>query len=129
MEFVNYNNNPKNKKTTDCVVRAISFALDKDYIETYKDMVEFSIKKGYFINDTKLIKSYLESLGYATEKQPRKLNNKKYTVEEFADDIAKKNGIYVLKIAGHITAIKNRTLYDIWNCKRKTVGNYWRIKF
>ena len=34
MEFVNYNNNPKNKKTTDCVVRAISFALDKDYIET-----------------------------------------------------------------------------------------------
>lgn len=129
MEFVNYNNNPKNKKTTDCIIRAISFALDKDYIETYKDMVEFSIKKGYFINDTKLIKSYLESLGYATEKQPRKLNNKKYTVEEFADDIAKKNGIYVLKIAGHITVIKNRTLYDIWNCKRKTVGNYWRIKF
>ena len=43
--------------------------------------------------------------------------------------IAKKNGIYVLKIAGHVTVIKNKTLYDIWNCKRKTVGNYWRIKF
>ena len=46
MEFVELNNNPKKKKTTDCVLRAISLGMGKDYVETYRDMVEFSIKKG-----------------------------------------------------------------------------------
>ena len=37
MEFIEYNANPKHLKTGDCVIRAISFALNKDYIETIKN--------------------------------------------------------------------------------------------
>ena len=68
MEYVEFNNNPKGKKTTDCVLRAISFAMEKDYIETYKDMVEFSIKKGIFISDNKFSKTYLKSKNIETQK-------------------------------------------------------------
>lgn len=35
MEFVRYNNNPKQNKTSDCVIRAISFATNKSWEDIY----------------------------------------------------------------------------------------------
>lgn len=125
MEYVEFNNNPKGKKTTDCVLRAISFAMEKDYIETYKDMVEFSIKKGIFISDNKFSKTYLKSKNIETQKMPRRNDNTRYTVREFADEIAENGKTYILSIAHHLTVIKDKKLYDIWNCGHKSVGNYW----
>ena len=34
MKFINYNANPKGRKTGDCVIRAIAFALNKSWIDT-----------------------------------------------------------------------------------------------
>ena len=36
MEFVNYNANPKNKKTGDCVIRALCTALEDSWEQVYK---------------------------------------------------------------------------------------------
>lgn len=127
MEYVEFNNNPKGKKTTDCVLRAISFAMEKDYIETYKDMVEFSIKKGIFISDNKFSKTYLKSKNIEIQKMPRRNDNIRYTVREFADEIAENGKTYILSIAHHLTVIKDKKLYDIWNCGNKSVGNYWIV--
>ena len=35
--------------------------------------------------------------------------------------------IYIVKVANHITVVKNKELYDTWNCSNKSVGNYWII--
>ena len=40
-EYFHYNNaNPKNKHTGDCVIRAISLALDKRYKDVLMEMAE-----------------------------------------------------------------------------------------
>lgn len=127
MEFVKFNQNPKQKRTTDCVIRAISFALGKTWEEVYRDLAEQGIKNGLMLNDRNNWKLYLKVLGYNMERMPKTLNNKRYTVEQFADEIARKGCTYIIKIANHITVVKDKKLYDTWNCKNKCVGNYWII--
>lgn len=127
MEFVKFNNNPKQKKTGDCVIRAISFATRKTWEDVYMDLAQLGCKKGLMLNDNKNWQTYLKKLGYEKQRMPRKLDNKRYTLEEFIDEIAHKNWTYLISIAKHLTVVKGKTLYDTWNCKNKCVGNYWII--
>lgn len=127
MDFIKYNNNPKQKKTNDCVIRAISLATGKSWQEVYRELAEQGIKCGLMINDRTNWKTYLKHLGYNMEKMPRKYNNKRYTVEEFVDEIAHKNWTYIVKVANHLTVVKDKKLYDTWDCSHKCVGNYWII--
>lgn len=139
--FMFYNRNPKNKNTNDCVIRAISTALDKDYNETLIEMAELSCKTGYMLNDKKGIDKYLSNKGWIKQKQPRKSDNKKYTGQEWCKwlSINYKNGELgniICNIGGHhIVAIKptfsedgfncRYKVHDTWNSTYKCVGNYW----
>lgn len=128
MKYIEYNMNPKNKKTGDCVVRSISFATNKKWEKVYIDLAEQGIKKGLMLNDPRNWKAYLKKLGYDAQKMPRKSNNKRYSLEEFCDKITEDNKTYIVKIASHLTVVKNKNLYDTWNCSKKYVGNYWVIE-
>lgn len=44
--FHYYNANPKNRITTDCVIRAITTALEQDYNKTVMEMAEMQCKTG-----------------------------------------------------------------------------------
>ena len=127
MEFINYNANPKNKKTGDCVIRAISTALNQDYWKTLDEMVEVTKKTGYYMSYKNGFEAYLKSKGYEKQKMPKRPDNTRYTVEEFADELAMPCYNYILNVANHLTCLKGQDLYDIWNCSRKSVGNYWII--
>ena len=120
--------NPKNKKTGDCVVRSISFATNKKWEKVYIDLAEQGIKKGLMLNDPRNWRAYLKDLGYNDQKMPRKSNNKRYYLEEICDRIAKEDKTYIVKIASHLSVVKNKNLYDTWNCSKKYVGNYWVIE-
>ena len=128
MKFIEYNNNTKNKKTGDCVIRAIAFATNTEWETTYKDLADLGIKKGLMLNDPKNWRAYLKKLGYDAKKMPKKFNNKRYSLEEFCDRIAEEDKTYIVKIASHLTVVKDKNLYDTWNCSRKYVGNYWIIE-
>ena len=58
--FRYYNANPRNKHTTDCVVRAICTALDQPYNKTIKELSELWIETGYQMSDVKCYGKYLE---------------------------------------------------------------------
>lgn len=45
MQFVKFNNNPKQNKTNDCVIRAISFATNKSWEDVYNDLTKLGCKK------------------------------------------------------------------------------------
>ena len=47
-----YNANAKNKFGSDCVVRAISTALNQSWEDTVREMTEVGISIGYVLNDT-----------------------------------------------------------------------------
>lgn len=121
--FKYYNANPKNKKTTDCVIRAICTALDQSYEQTLREMIELQIKTGYDTSDVKGFGKYLESKGWIKQKQPRKSNNTKYTGWEFVKIF---NGVCVANIGGnHTVCIKEGKVYDIWDSTDGCIGNYW----
>lgn len=127
MEFVKYNKNPKNKRTGDCVIRAISEATNNTWENVYMELAKLGIEQGLILNDTANWRKYLEILGYKQEKMPRRKDNTRYTVEEFCVELAEPNKTYIVKVANHITLVRNKNLYDTWDCSYKSVGNYWTI--
>ena len=127
MEFIKYNKNPKKKKTNDCVIRAIATATNSSWEYIYSKLAEQGLKNGLMINDRRNWIKYLKNLGYEKQAMPRKKDRTRYTLEEFATEIAEEDKIYIVKLAKHLTVIKNKNLIDTWNCSYKCVGNYWVI--
>lgn len=127
MEFVAYNANPRQRKTGDCVVRALSLALNKSWETVYRELLEVALETNYSIGSKDTIKIYLERQDIHMEKMPKRADNTRYTVREFCDELAKPKKTYLLLVAHHLTCARNKNLYDTWNCSRKSVGNYWKV--
>ena len=83
--FYYYNRNPKNRLTTDCVIRAISTALEIPYEKVLREMAEVQIDTGYDMSSPKCIDLYLKKKGWIKCAQPRKHNGKKFTGKEFCE--------------------------------------------
>lgn len=123
-EYFQYKNlNPKNRKTDDCVVRAISEASGLTYEQVLMDLVDIQIKTGYAITDVRCYEKYLQSNGWVKHMQPRKSDNTKYTGKQF---LRKFGDLCIANIGGHhCTCIKNGKIIDIWDCSDGCIGNYW----
>ena len=92
-----YNANYKNRIAGDCVIRAISTAMNKPWEVVFREMADLGLKKGYMPNDDQIIALYLENNGWIKHKQPRKDDNTKYTGKEFCELIKNKNiNLYIL---------------------------------
>lgn len=123
MNYKEVNVNFKNKITTDCVVRAIATATGKDYKEVARELFENYMKTGYAMNDRKNYEKYLEQLGWVKMKQPRKRDNTKYLIGEA--NMLGLNEVMILRCAHHLTCRVKNNIVDIWDCRYKTIGNYW----
>ena len=137
-----YNANPKGKRASDCVVRAISKATGKDWDSVLDDLIVFSHKYKVMPNEKACYGKYLESIGFSKENQPKyeDLNGMitKYTGEEFCDFLNRKSkatGVVYSVVAHigthHIVAImfdeeeQTYKVFDTWNSSKKIIGNYW----
>lgn len=135
--FVELNNNPKNRRTSDCVIRALTLALGLDAKTVLNELTEIYFKTGWYVSDFKGYGKYLESKGFVKCAQPMRDNRTKYRGHEFCefldnDDSIK--GTVVAHIgAGHIAAIVNTdgesgrhyVIHDTWDCSNRIVGTYW----
>lgn len=126
-KFENYNANPFKKKTGDCVIRAVCVALKEDWEDTYKGMFEVAMKTGYAVSCKENYIEYLKQKGYEMKKMPKKLSGKRYTVKEFIEELASPKKNYIVNLANHLTCVEKGTLIDIWDCSKKSVGNFWEI--
>ena len=127
VEFVNVNLNPKNRKTGDCSTRALANILNITYEQALKEQCEAAIKKCYSITNKETIDYVMKKYGWEKQKQPRKLNGKKYQVYEMDKVLSTEEmetGALIL-IANHWTIVRNYLIEDIWDCGKKSVGNYW----
>jgi len=133
--FHYYNANPKNKITTDCVIRAIATALKQDYNKTVMELAQMQCDTGYDDGDKKLYDKYLQSKGWIKCKQPRKADNTKYTGKEWCrrlkEDITwATNGENLKRVVAniggnHVVAIIDGKVNDIWDSTDGCIGNYW----
>lgn len=122
-----FNANPKQKKCGDCVIRAISVALDMTWEDTIRDMTEFGIKKGYIINDQKLYPLYLKEKGFIEMKEPRSSSNLKMSVNEtIRKGYFKESDVVVANVGSHhVVCIKNKMVLDTWDSTNQTMHKYW----
>jgi hypothetical protein len=128
-----YNANPKGKFTTDCTIRAICTALEIPYEQVIMEMAKMECETGYNRSSNEGINQYLESKGWKKNKQPRKLDNTKYTGEDLCEQIHE--GLHINNeplnrlIAniggGHIVAIIDGKVWDTWDSTDGCIGNYW----
>lgn len=126
------NVNPKNKKTTDCFVRALTVATRIPYNDVLKELFDIAIRTGYGINSKNVLERFLKAHDYMKIAQPRKDDNTKYLVGEI-DQLCPKGQLregVVIFLASHLTATSDQfgsspSISDIWDCRHKTIGNYW----
>lgn len=130
-----YNANPKNRITGDCVVRALTVALEKPYDEILMELVDIQLTQGYSATSKEAYSRLLANHGWEKQKQPRKIDNTKYTGKEFCeaqqnktefvDNIIFSDRIFAHVGGNHVAAIINGKVWDIWNSTGDCIGNYW----
>jgi len=123
--FKKCNVHPKMLNTSDCVVRAITKAKNADYMEVRKELNRSKNELGFeSYKDTKFIYQYLKDYQRLTFKAIKGIPRIKG--DDFTSIYSK--GVYILKMAGHITAVIDGVLYDTWDCTHKTVYTAWKIQ-
>lgn len=130
--FEYFNVNPKGKMTDDCVVRAIAAATGKSWDEVFNALCEVAHKYKLMPSDEKCYGKYLKSLGWKKVGQPRKSDNRKYTLAEWCEALsACKNKPPRIVNVGcyHIVCVKpidgRYKACDTWDCTGNCVGTSW----
>lgn len=126
MSVFEYSNpHPKGLHTTDCVVRAVALAFDKDYLEVRRELNKSKHELGFgSYKETKFIYEYLKAYDRIILKVPKKIPRVK--VDDFAEFF--KEGTYIVKLAKHIACIKYGKLLDTWDSSYRSVYTAWKIK-
>jgi hypothetical protein len=124
--FRYYNNNPNKYRTGDCVVRAISTALDKSWGDVLQDLTSYALKYKYFINCQELYEIYLKDHKWKKHKAPSKRNGDVYSLGDWLKTFG---GEAIVTIDDdHLTYVNHHIVYDIWNCTDNEVGIFWTKK-
>lgn len=119
--FIYHNNNPEREITNDCVVRAISTALNLDYNYILQELFKIS---NYF-NCDMLVKDCYKILLSEQFELPMYYGNGN-SVEKIARDFRDKN--LILRIDGHLVASKNGNVFDTWDSSKEIVDVFWIVE-
>lgn len=127
IEYVNFNVNPKHRKTGDCSTRALVGTLGIDYDKALRSQMKWSLETYYDPTSKQVMEKVLAEFGYVKMKQPRKIDGKKYTVGEMDKILTPKQmdeGV-LITVANHHTCITDGHVQDTWDCRDMSVGNYY----
>lgn len=117
-----YNPNPCKKNVGDCVVRALTKALDSDLETVFAGLTVVS----YALSD-------MPSANHVWGAYLRKMGFKRYIVDDYGldgytvDDFCKDNkkGTFVLAIPGHVVCVVDGDYYDTWDSGDEIPQYYW----
>ena len=120
MAYVYFCNNPRNKCTIgDCVIRAVSAALNKSWDEVYIDLATEGFALKDMMSSNEVWGSYLYSHGFRKSVPDRYM----YSVGDFAINHPK--GTYVIGTGTHAVAIINGTVKDTWDSRNEIIAYFW----
>ena len=115
--WINWNLNPKQKRTGDCAIRAIAKALDTDWETAYARLCMHGYTMADLPNAVHVYGSVLRQNGYKREIIPNTCPDC-YTIKDFCSDHPK--GRYVLVTGNHVVAAIDGDYYDTWDSGDET---------
>lgn len=110
--FVIFNPNPMGKSVGDCVIRAISAALDQSWDYVYLALTVQGFMMGDWGNSNKVWGSFLMSRGFRMRPIPDTCPDC-YTVRDFCVDHPR--GVFILGTGEHVVTVKEGNYYDAWD--------------
>lgn len=115
--FQYFNAEPSGERLQDCVIRAISLALQTPYDR----IVELLNINGKFYSCDEIslycYEKLLENLGF---KKQDAYNHK-------VSEVAQYGSVVLIRIPGHLTCSIDGVVFDIWDCSDKEADCYWII--
>ena len=112
-----YNANPYKIRVGDCVIRAISKALNQSWEDTYIDLTIQGYLMGDLLSSNAVWGAYLKSKGFTRDI----ISNdcpECYTIEDFCNEHPK--GTYIIGTGTHAVCVIDSTIFDTWNSSGET---------
>lgn len=115
-----YNHNPQGWKIPDCVIRAISLALNIDYYEVVK-MLHLNANELHC--DCLNVQCYEKLLDY--DFNLPHYHSYGLTAQEIAEEFSDR--IVLLRMEGHLSVAIFGDILDIWNCSQEEITDFWLV--
>ena len=118
-----YNANPYKIRVGDCVIRAISKALNQPWEDTYIDLTIQGYLMGDLLSSNAVWGAYLKSKGFTRDI----ISNdcpECYTIEDFCNEYPK--GTYIIGTGTHAVCVIDSTIFDTWNSSGETPIYYYQ---
>ena len=107
-----YNANPYKIRVGDCVIRAISKALNQTWEDTYIDLTIQGYLMGDLLSSNAVWGAYLKSKGFTRDI----ISNdcpECYTIEDFCNEHPQ--GIFIIGTGTHAVCVEDGCVFDTWN--------------
>lgn len=120
-EFIYYNASPNGQKRNDCVVRALSLALDLDYFDVEDLLVEIG---DYYECEELCVCCYKYLIQNIIGLKP--YSGKNRTVDEIVEE--NPECVLIIRVEGHLTCAIRGAIYDIFDPGDMIVDRYWIVE-
>lgn len=124
--WIKANPNPMGKEVPDCVIRAISIALNQPWLQTFDELcsvarMDFNMPSADSVWGHLLYLKGFEPfvLPYTC---PRCI-----TIDQFTKEFPE--GIYIIGTGSHAVAVIQGDYYDSWDSGSEIVTFFWRISY
>ena len=118
------NPNPERKDVPDCVIRAISIALDKTWDEVFIELSVTAYNCHSILSDNHVWGRYLYQLGFIPFLLPESCPEC-LTIRDFADIF--NTGTYIIGTGSHAVAVIDGDYYDTWDSGNEKPSYFWEI--
>lgn len=122
--WVHVNPNPARKNVGDCVVRAISIATNRPWLEVYDDIYLTGREEFDMPNSDAVWGLYLYRLGFEPFILPSKCPQC-VTISNFCKIFPK--GTYIIGTGSHAVCIIDGDYYDTWDSGSQIASYFWRV--
>ena len=108
------------RKRGDCVVRAITIALNLPYEVVFKSLCDLAKETGFFPNDDDTYGPYLKQNGWIKNK-PQRVNGHLKSLENFNS----KGITAIVSARSHLVCVIDGKIYDTYDCKFYCAYSYY----
>lgn len=117
-----FNANPYKNRVGDCVIRAISKALNQSWTQTYVDLSLQGYLMGDLLSSNAVWNAYLKGKGFTRDIVSNDCPEC-YTIEDFCNEHPK--GTYIIGTGTHCVVVQDGCVFDTWNSSGETPIYYY----